>query len=173
MIFIYALLGLIIAILIVAYFMPKAFSIEKSIVIKKSAGEVMKYIGDLSHYRNWNPWAKMEPSATATITGTPMTAGHKYHWEGKKIGIGELRLLSADSKHIHFDLEFFKPWKSKAKDNWHFEPWGDGSETKVTWQNGGELPWPMARLMGPMINKNLSHQFEQGLKNLKEMAEQG
>ena len=85
--------------------------------------------------------------------------------------MGSLTLLNADEKHIHFELEFFKPWKSKAKDNWLFEPWGDGSETKVTWQNSGELPWPMARLMGPMITKNLNFQFGNGLENLKKMCE--
>lgn len=168
---VYILLGLIITLLLVAYLMPKTFSVEKSVIIKKPAAEAMNYIGNLNHYRDWNPWAKMEPSAIATITGNPMTPGHKYHWEGKKIGVGELRLLSTDSKHIHLELEFFKPWKSKAKDNWLFEPWGDGGETKVTWQNSGELPWPMARLMGPMITKNLNHQFEQGLNNLKKMVE--
>lgn len=78
-----------------------------------------------------------------------------------------------DDRHIHFDLEFFKPFKSKAKDNWLFEPWGDGNETKVTWQNSGQLPWPIASLMGPMITKNLNHQFEQGLNNLKKMCEGG
>jgi len=91
--------------------------------------------------------------------------------DGKKGDVGSLTLENKDDKHIHFLLEFFKPWKSKAKDNWHFEPWGDGSETKVTWQNSGDLPWPMARLMGPMINKNLNHQFETGLSNLKKLVE--
>jgi hypothetical protein len=171
MIAVYILLGLIAFILVASALMPKSYNVEKSMVIKKSSAEIMDYIGNLNHYRDWNPWAKMEPSATATITGSPMNPGHKYHWEGKKIGIGELRLLNIDDKHIHFDLEFFKPWKSKAKDNWLFEPWGDGSETKVTWQNSGQLPWPMARLMGPMITKNLNQQFVQGLDNLKKMCE--
>jgi hypothetical protein len=171
MIFIYALLGLIVTILLIAYLMPKTYNVEKSTIIKKPVSSVMDRISDLKGYRDWNPWMKMEPSAKSEITGTPHTPGHKYHWEGKKIGIGELRLLSRDDKHIHFDLEFFKPWKSKAKDNWHFETWGDGNETKVTWQNSGDLAWPMARLMGPMISKNLNHQFEQGLNNLKEMVE--
>lgn len=171
MIAVYILLGLIALLLIASALMPKTYNVEKSIVIKKTAADVMSRIGDLNCYRDWNPWAKMEPTATATITGNPMSPGHKYHWEGKKIGIGELRLVSADSKHIHFDLEFFKPWKSKAKDNWLFESWGDGGECKVTWQNSGELPWPVARLMGPLINKNLNHQFTQGLDNLKKMCE--
>lgn len=115
----------------------------------------------------------MEPGATKTISGTANTSGHKYEWRGKKIGVGNLTIRSIDPKHIHIDLVFLNPWKAKAKDNWLFEPWGDGNETKVTWQNSGDLPWPMARLMGPMINKNLNHQFEVGLENLKKMCEGG
>ncbi|HLF46676.1 MAG TPA: hypothetical protein VI548_09635, partial [Chitinophagaceae bacterium] len=104
-------------------------------------------------------------------TGTPKTPAHKYAWEGKKAGTGSLTLSGIDDKHIHFDLEFFKPWKSTAKDNWLFEPWADGSETKVTWQNSGGLPYFIARLMGPLIIKNLHHQFDAGLVNLKKMCE--
>jgi len=81
-----------------------------------------------------------------------------------------ITLASLDAKHIHFDLQFLKPWKAAAKDNWLFEHWGD-DETKVTWENSGNLPWPMARLMGPLIHKNLNHQFETGLTNLKKSCE--
>lgn len=171
MIVVYILLGLIVTLLIASALMPSTYNVEKSTVIKKPAGEVMACIGDLNRYRDWNPWAKMEPTAKSTITGSPLSPGHKYAWEGKKIGVGSLTFLSSDDKHIHYDLEFIKPWKAKAKDNWMFEPWGDGNETKVTWQNSGDLAWPIARLMGPMINKNLNHQFEQGLNNLKKMVE--
>lgn len=171
MIIVYILLGLIIILLVAAALMPKTFSIEKSIVIKKPMDTTMNFVSDLNHYSKWNPWQQTDPTATNTISGTPHSPGHKYAWEGKKVGVGVLTLESRDNKHIHFLLEFFKPWKSKAKDNWHFEQWGDGSETKVTWQNSGELPWPMARLMGPMINKNLNHQFQAGLENLKKMVE--
>jgi hypothetical protein len=173
MIFIYGLLLLIVALLLMAALMPKIYNVEKSIVINKPAAEVMGYVGNLNQYSKWNPWQQMDPTAQNTITGTAMSPGHKYHWEGKKIGIGELRFISSDDKHIHFELEFFKPWKSKAKDNWLFEPWGDGNETKITWQNSGQLPWPMARLMGPMITKNLNQQFTTGLDNLKKKVENG
>lgn len=171
MIFIYILLGIIVTLLIAASLMPKAYNVEKSIVIKKPAAEVKNRVGNLNEYSVWNPWQQSDPSASKLITGTNNTPGHKYAWEGKKVGVGSLTINKIDDKHIHFDLEFLKPWKSKAKDNWMFEPWGDASETKVTWQNSGDLPWPMARLMGPMINKNLNHQFEVGLGNLKKMCE--
>ena len=172
MIFVYILVGLIITLLLVSAVMPKSYSVEKNTVIKLPVAEVMNRISDLNYYSQWNPWQQSDPTAKSTITGTAGTAGHKYAWEGKKVGVGSLTLLSTDSKHIHFLLEFFKPWKAQAKDNWSFEQWGDGNETKVTWQNSGDLPWPMARLMGPMINKNLNHQFEKGLNNLKKMCEE-
>jgi hypothetical protein len=170
MIIVYILLGLIVTLLVASAFMPKTFSVEKTVVIKKSMDATMNFVSDLNYYSKWNPWQQTDPTATNNITGTPHTPGHKYAWQGKKVGVGSLTLLDRDNKHIHFLLEFLKPWKSKAKDNWHFEQWGDG-ETKVTWQNSGELPWPMARLMGPMIHKSLNQQFETGLQNLKKMVE--
>ena len=170
MIVVYIIIGLIALLLIISAMLPKSYNVEKSAIINKSVIDVMNRVGDLNYYRQWNPWQQMDPSAKSTITGTPKTPGHKYGWEGKKVGVGSLTLRDIDEKHIHFDLEFLKPWKSKAKDNWLFEPWGDG-ETKVTWQNSGNLPWPIARLMGPILNKNLNYQFEKGLNNLKKLCE--
>lgn len=170
MIFVYIFIGMIVTLLIVAALMPKVFNIEKTIVIAKPVADVMDKVGNLNRYSEWNPWQQSDPSTKKDITGTPNTPGHKYTWEGKKVGLGSLTLNSIDDKHIHFDLQFLKPWKSQAKDNWLFEQWGNG-ETKVTWQNSGSLPWPIARLMGPMLQKSLSKQFEQGLDNLKKMVE--
>lgn len=170
MLFVYIFATLIIALFIITALMPKVYHVEKNIVIKKPVSEIMDRIGNLGDYALWNPWQQSDPSAKKTITGSPNTPGHKYAWDGKKVGIGSLTLNNLDEKHIHFDLEFLKPWKAKAKDNWLFETLSDG-ETKVTWQNNGELPWPIARLMGPMINKNLTHQFGIGLENLKKLCE--
>jgi Polyketide cyclase / dehydrase and lipid transport len=171
MIWLYIFLGFVAVLLVIASLLPKNYNIEKTTVIKKAVQEVMSKVGNLNFYSQWNPWQQMDPTTKSTISGSPKTPGHKYSWEGKKVGIGSLTVNSVDEKHIHFDLEFIKPWSSKAKDNWLFEEWGDGNECKVTWQNSGELPWPVARLMGPVINKQLNHQFETGLKNLKQMCE--
>lgn len=171
MIILYILLGLIVLLLVASALMPRSYNVEKTIIIRKPAKDVMSHVGNFNDYAAWNPWQKMEPTATKNITGTPSTIGHRYEWHGKKIGVGSLTINGIDDKHIHLDLVFLKPWKSQAKDNWLFESWGDGNETKVTWQNSGQLPWPMARLMGPMINKNLNHQFGVGLDNLKKMSE--
>ena len=171
MVFIYILLGFILVLLLSSFLMAKNYHVEQSIVIPCPPGEVMKRVANLNDYAEWNPFQKAEPAAGKEVTGTPGQPGHRYAWKGKKIGMGSLTLRSINDKHLHFDLEFAKPWKSKASDNWLFEPWGDGGETKVTWENNGELPWPMGRLMGVMITRNLNRQFATGLKNLKELCE--
>jgi hypothetical protein len=169
MIFVYIFIGLIVVLLVVAAFLPKTYHIEKTMIIKKPVTEVMNRVANLNEYAAWNPWQQSDRTATKTISGSAGTPGHQYSWKGKKVGMGTLTLTDLDERHLHFALTFLKPWKATAKDNWLFEAWGEG-ETKVTWENSGGLPWPMARLMGPLLNKNLNHQFEQGLNNLKKLC---
>jgi len=170
MIVVYIIIGVVLLLLIIALLSPSRYQIERTIIIQKPQPEVMNRVADLNSYKEWNPWQKMEPNAQSTITGSARKPGHKYEWNGKKIGAGSLTLRDIDRKHIHFDLQFLRPWKSKAADNWLFEEWGtDG--TKVTWQNAGELPFPVARLMWPMIRKGLDKQFIEGLNNLKKLSE--
>jgi len=170
MIILYILVGLFLLLLIIAALLPSKYNVEKSIIIKRPKSEVTEKIADLNHLKDWNPWQRAEPTAKAIISGNPRTAGHRYEWNGKKIGAGKLTIRDIDRKHIHFDVEFIRPWKSKASDNWLFEDWGT-NETKVTWQNVGQLPYPIARLMWPMIIKNQNRQFVEGLDNLKKLCE--
>ena len=170
MIFVYLFIGAVTGILLISAVMPRRYNVEKSTVINKTIDDVMDKVGDLNNYASWNPWQQMDPSATKTVSGIPKSVGHKYVWHGKKVGEGSLTIRSINVNHINFDLEFLKPWKSHARDNWMFKGENNGG-TRVTWQNSGDLPWPMARLMGPIINKNLNHQFEKGLNNLKKMVE--
>jgi ribosome-associated toxin RatA of RatAB toxin-antitoxin module len=170
-IILYIILGLIATILFIALVLPKNYKVTKSIVINSDLSKCYDMVADLNNYRDWNPWSKMEPDAKKTITGTPKTIGHQYDWEGKKIGIGRLTVKKVDTnKSVDLDLEFFKPFQSKADDNWVFEQMPN-NQVKVIWSNRGELPLLAARLMGPMITKNLNQQFEQGLASIKELCE--
>ena len=172
MIIVYIIAGIIILVLIIAALLPSKYNVEISAIIKRPRKEVMDKVGDFNYFSKWNPWQQMEPSASYKITGTPKTPGAQYNWKGKKIGEGRYILTGIDDKHIHYDLEFLKPMKARSKDNWLFEDWGT-SETKVTWQNAGDLPYPVGRLIGVAINKNLHKQFTQGLNNLRKLCEGG
>ena len=165
-----AIVMLIVILLFIALFLPNGYFIEKSAIIKKPCNFVMDRVADLHYYAQWNPWQQKDKGSESNITGLPKRPGHKYSWKGKKVGAGSLTLRDIDEKHVHFDLEFIKPWKARARDNWLFEEWGN-DETKVTWQDFGALPYPMGRLMGYMVHKNLQRQFTEGLNNLKRFCE--
>lgn len=171
MIVIYILAGLIVGLLILAALMPKKYHIEKSVVISKPVADVKDRIINLENYARWNPWQQMDPAAQKRISGRAGAPGHKYEWNGKKVGNGSLTLRAADDHSANFDLEFIKPIKSKANDNWKFEPVSE-NQTRVTWDNDGELAYPTGRLIGPFLKKNLDKQFTTGLNNLKKMCEE-
>lgn len=166
----YVFLGLIALLLIIASVLPGRYHVEKTAIIARNVAEVMDKVANLNHYAAWNPWQQSDPGAVGTISGTPKTIGHSYAWKGKKVGEGSLSLRDIDTKHVHFTLEFIKPFKSIASDDWMFEEWGN-DETKVTWSNNGSLPFPIARLIGPGLIKTLNKQFETGLQNLKTLCE--
>lgn len=170
MVIVYILAALIVGVLIVAAFMPAKYKIEKTILIARPLSEVREKIINLDNYAQWNPWQQMDPAATKRISGRAGAPGHRYEWNGKKVGNGSLTLQKTDDHNANFDLEFIRPMQSKANDDWHFEPVSE-NETKVTWKNSGALPYPSGRLMGPMITKNLDKQFTSGLNNLKTMCE--
>jgi hypothetical protein len=170
MIVLYIILGFFALILLIALILPSSYTVEKTMEMNAPAEKCYNMVTDLNNYRDWNPWSKMEPDAQKNIQGTPKTPGHSFEWIGKKIGHGKLTLKRVDTnKSADLDLEFFKPFKSKADDNWTFTE--SGGKTTVTWKNSGGLPFPMARLMGPMITKNLSAQFVEGLTNIKNIIE--
>ena len=166
----YVLLAVFVIILVIALYLPSRYFIEKTAIIKKPCDVVIDKVANLHHYAQWNPWQQKDTNSKKNITGTPKTPGHKYAWEGKKVGMGSLTIRDIDSKHVFFELEFIKPYKARARDNWVFEEWGNG-ETKVTWQDFGDLPYPMGRVMGFIMNKSLNRQFTEGLNNLKALCE--
>lgn len=162
--------ALILAPLLVAFLMPGSYRIEKSIIINQAPETVMYLVGDLHQHSLWNPWLQVDKSAETAIKGSPLTKGQLLEWTGKKIGKGTLTVIHIGERHLHFEQRYQKPLASIAQDQWTFEPWGE-SEVKVSWQKNGSLPWPIARLMGPVISRNLAHQLEKGLVNLKEISE--
>lgn len=172
MIVVWILLGVIVALLALAAVLPSRFEVTKSIVIDRPPPEVYRNVSDLNKYRQWNPWQKSEPGSHQVVTGEPGTVGHRYEWNGKKIGIGSLTVRKVQPiDAVELDLKFIKPFATDADDTWKLTP--EGSGTRVEWSNSMPLPYPMGRLFGPLLSKSLNKQFEEGLVSLKALVEKG
>jgi len=152
------------------YFLPNHYTVSRSIEINKPADVVYAQLSDFGKWGAWSPWQEMEPEAKVTLDGTPAQPGHKMSWDGKKLGKGDMTIVSATAnKAVSSDLEFISPFQMKAKDYFQLEAMGD--KTKVTWTDAGGLKYPMGRLFGLTMDKMLGGQYEHGLQNLKKVCE--
>lgn len=152
-------------------FLPKTYSVSRSIDIAAKDTVVYKNIADYNNFLQWNTWSKMDTTTKYDVTGTPEQVGHQYHWKGDKMGEGEMKITEAKPfTQIKMDLKFIKPFESLA--NVVFDLSKEGDNTKVTWTMGGDhnifSKWMCVfKSMDAMIGKD----FEDGLKSLKEKSE--
>ena len=163
--------GLIVLYFLIAFFLPATKTLYRSTIIDKSAKNIFPLITDFNYYRQWNPWSEKEPEAKGEMSGEPGKIGHKWNWEGKKIGAGYLQIKKLEEgKFVRSDLIFTAPRKMTSEDLWKFEEI-EKNRTKVTWEHFTELGYPTERYFGLMLEKILGPDFEKGLKNLKKLSE--
>ena len=143
-----------------------AINVTKSIQINAPLAEVKKHISDYRNWPAWSPWLILEPEAKLDFAED----GKFYHWEGKRVGEGEMKITSENDNKISNDLTFLKPWKSKAKTHFDFNEKDNGVE--VTWVMESSLPFFMF-FMKKSMETYIGMDYERGLKMLKEMVETG
>ncbi|MBR9910022.1 MAG: hypothetical protein GYB33_06665 [Gammaproteobacteria bacterium] len=146
------------------------FDVEKSTLIAAPMTQVRELVADFHYWNSWSPWTVVEPACPISISGHPGEPGHSMTWEGEVIGSGKNTLQSSDAQRLHYNLEFFKPWKSKAKVCFLFEEVGD--QTKVTWTMNSSMPFFLFFMLKMMKNL-IGMDYERGLRMLKEVAEKG
>ena len=146
--------------------MPKLY-VDRSVKIDAPVADVFSKLNDFNHWQPWSPWLIQEPEAKVTVADDTKS----YSWEGNRIGSGQMKIENEEeNKHIHYDLQFLKPWKSKAK-TW-FEFTEEDGGTKVTWYMDSSLPFFMF-WMKKQMNAFIGMDYERGLSMLKDYVEHG
>jgi effector-binding domain-containing protein/uncharacterized protein YndB with AHSA1/START domain len=151
---------------------PTAMKSERSIVINAPREVVWNNVVMFANQHKWSPWDKKDPNIKITLEGVDGTVGAVNKWEGNdSVGTGEQTMKKIEPMNrIESELHFIKPWENKAQA--YFSLSDEGGATKVTWGFGGDMPRPfnIMALFADM-DKAIGADFEQGLKNLKELCE--
>ena len=149
------------------------YNVQKSTTINASLSRVREFVEDFNHWNSWSPWTVIEPSCPISVSGNANEAGHCMRWNGDVIGSGENTLISSDSNRLNYDLEFFKPWKSKAQVSFLFEDIKKmDTQTKVTWTMNSSMPLFLFFMIKTMKNW-IGMDYDRGLRMLKEVCENG
>lgn len=162
-----ALLVIIAIPLIVALFVPKNFKSEREIVINKPKQEVFDYIQYIQNQKNFGVWYRLDTAMKMEYEGTDGTVGFIYKWDGPKMGKGKQVLTNVvEGERIEFDLFFME--SSDAAKGYLSVAEKSPNETLVKWGISGRTPYPL-NLMSLFFD--MGKDFDQGLKNLKEILE--
>jgi hypothetical protein len=93
-------------------------NVKKSLLIQKEAKDIFKYLNDFHNWPQWSPWLIADPNTSRNIDSD----GKFYYWEGAVTGSGDMRVLNErKNKSLSCDLNFYKPWKSRAKVDFYLE----------------------------------------------------
>ncbi len=147
------------------------YDLSRSITIDVNIEKVRPLIEDFNHWAAWSPWSIIHPEHNSKIEGGAGQEGHTMKWDSDIIGSGQMMIEKKEGDSIDYDLQFFKPFKSKAKSIFIMEVLSD-NQTKVTWTMASSMPvflFFMVKTMKSWIEMD----YDRGLKMLKELAEKG
>ncbi|TWU20630.1 Polyketide cyclase / dehydrase and lipid transport [Novipirellula galeiformis] len=148
-----------------------AFHVSRSLEIASPPEVVFDYVADFGNWTKWSPWLGIDPDAVVTVSSNPNSVGSIYRWKGDLVGQGEVEHLHLEPAcRIEEEIRFVKPFKSKSKVRFVFEPAPSG--TVVSWQMDGKLPWFMFWMRSSM-ETYVGMDYDRGLKMLREQLETG
>lgn len=148
---------------------PSTLKVERSVEISAPASIVWDDIVKFEKFNKWNTWKQMDPTAQFTISGEDGTLGATDSWQGKKIGEGRLQHLELiPYQTVVQKLTFIKPVAAESDVNFYLTE--AAGKTKVVWSFATHYDRPY-NIMILFMKGALEKDFDQGLNNLKSMAE--
>ena len=163
---------LVAAVLIFAVTRPDTFRVQRSISIKAPPDKIYALINDFDRWRAWSPYEKLDPAMKRNRSGATSGKGSVYEWEGNsKVGKGRMEIAdTSPPSRMTIKLDFLKPFEAHNTAEFTLDAKGDA--TNVTWAMDGPVSYPV-KIMHLFFNmdKMVGSQFEEGLANLKAIAE--
>ncbi|HTH55387.1 MAG TPA: SRPBCC family protein [Cyclobacteriaceae bacterium] len=170
-----SLVALVALIGIVSAFLSPKSHLERSSVINAAASTVFEQVNTIKNTNKWQPWGMTDPNLKVNYEGPESGVGAKMSWVSEKLGNGSQWIIeSTPDKHVKVGMQF-AAFDGTYTGEINLEPAAGG--TKVTWtydgdvSNTGMATSVMGKFMGLFINNALGKDYEQGLNNLKSLAE--
>lgn len=164
------ILGLIILLAGIGFFLPSSYKVERSIVIKAPIDTVFAMVHDMEYWEQWSPWLRNDPNLTVHFSEKTTGVGAWQHWTSPEIGNGMLRYVEVEEPRlIRYVLEIYE-LDSDTEGSFIFEEVEDG--IKLTWVDRGSMgDNPLQRYMGLIAESMMGKDFEDGLMRIKQACE--
>jgi hypothetical protein len=165
------LFGLVVAVVAVAYVLPRHVPVERSIVIDAPAERIFPYVNSLQRTAEWSPWMALDPNVQLTYSGPEEGVGNTLSWTSELASVGNGRqeiTASTPDVSVASTLDFGGMGTAEAA----IVLVPEGAGTRVTWGFVGDMGNnPMGRWMGLMMDRWVGGDYAKGLANLKALVE--
>ncbi|GAA0857286.1 SRPBCC family protein [Aliiglaciecola litoralis] len=164
------LLFIVVTLMIIGLFLPSKYSVERSIVINAPANEIYPQLVDLRKWRQWGVWFERDLQMSITYTGPDNEVGMKSSWKSDTEGDGEMTITAlVPNKQVTYHL-YFPAFEMGSTGELVLQE--QASSTTVTWRDSGDVGNnPVNRYFALVMDSMIGPDFQQGLKNLKNLVE--
>jgi len=91
-----ALVGLVVLLLVVGFFLPSTFTVVRTAEIAAPPEKVYALVADPRAWKQWSAWNKRDPQMQIDYSGQPSGAGAKWEWKSKSQGDGAMTFTAAE-----------------------------------------------------------------------------
>jgi hypothetical protein len=151
---------------------PDRFHVQRTVTINAAPDAIFAHINDLHAWEAWSPYMKLDPAMKMSYSGAASGASAAYEWQGNsKVGAGRVTIAdTTPPSKVAIKLDMLKPFASSNDVTFTLQP--RGAATEVTWAMDAPNNL-ISKLMSVFINMDtmVGGQFEEGLTNLKVLAE--
>jgi effector-binding domain-containing protein len=175
----FAVLGLVLLAVGVAFVLPGSASAERSIVIDRPAANIHAVLDSFTLFNKWSPWADLDPDTRYTYEGPERGVGASMSWVSANPDVGSGKqtiVFSSPGERVETQLDFGDFGTAKAA--LALAP--EGQSTRVTWRFDTELPITfdgkfvngvIGRWFGLGMDSMVGDAYTKGLARLKALVE--
>lgn len=167
----------------IGFALPSTAHVERNITIDAPPADVYALISDFNQWDQWSSWAKLDPEAQVTISGTGLGQTMVWASDNPQVGHGQQEIIELEGdRHLKTHLEFEGQGVADAT----FELTPIVTETDDLETNGTQVVWsldspvgedtplvlkPLNNYVGLLLDFMVGKEYETGLANLKAIAE--
>ena len=160
---------LVLLLVVVAFFLPRAYRVERSVVINAKPEAVHAQVAVLRAWKGWSAWHERDPQMKLDYSEQTTGVGAWASWISKNEGNGKMTITEQSPTKVLYHLEF--PDQG-FQSNGSMELVPDSGGVRLVWAGVGDLGMnPMNRWFGLFLDNLLGKDFERGLANLKMVVE--
>lgn len=165
-----ALLGLILLLVVIGFFLPSGYHVSRGIVIAAPAERIFAQLDAPRQWQHWSEWNRRDPAMQLSYAGPDRGVGAKWSWQSRTEGNGTMTFTHVEpGKQLEYEL-IFPDIGSHSSGKLTLEE--QGGQTKVTWTNDGDMGGnPLMHYFALMMDGLVGPDFDKGLANLKHLSE--